>query len=91
MGWTVAELGRRMSSRELSEWQLYEELEPFGERRADYRTASICHTLALANGAKNVKLEDFLLTRPEGESQGPIDLRGFAHALGAKVVTREPE
>lgn len=86
MGWSVAELGRRMTSREQSEWQVYEELEPFGERREDYRAASICLTIANANGAKNAKLEDFLLTRPE--KSGPPDVFELARALGAKVVNR---
>jgi hypothetical protein len=80
-----------MSSRELSEWELYEEMEPFGERREDYRAASICHVIAVSQGAKNVELKDFLLQRPDEQSEGPTDLRGFAAALGAKVVKREPE
>jgi len=81
-----------MSSREISEWRLYEEVEPFGERRADYRTASICHTIAAANGAKDTKLEDFLLTRPdEPAGSGEPDVLAFARMMGAKVVPREPE
>ena len=89
---TAAELGRRMSSREMSEWEVYEALEPFGERRADYRAASICYTIALANGAKSVELEDFLLTRPDAlTGPAPVDVRGLAYALGARVVKREPE
>lgn len=92
MGWSVAELGRRMSSREVSEWEAYEAIEPFGERRADYRAASICQVIALANGAKDVKLEDFLLTRAD-EQQGnrEPDLLAFARMMGAKVVPREPK
>jgi len=80
-----------MSSKEVSAWQAYEAIEPFGERRADYRAASICQTIALANGAKDVKLEDFLLSRYDPEPAVAPDLRGLAHALGAKVVKREPE
>jgi len=76
----------------LSEWELYEELEPFGERRADYRAASICHVIAMANGAKDAKLEDFLLTRPEETATGgEPDVLAFARMMGAKVVPREPE
>lgn len=81
-----------MSSREVSEWQAYEAIEPFGERRADYRAASICHVIALANGAKDVELEDFLLSRPDAvTTPHAVDVRGLAHALGARVVRREPE
>jgi len=82
-----------MSSRELSEWKAYEEVEPFGERRADYRAASIGHVVAMAHGAKDTKLEDFLLTRPEQPStEGDPDIGlAFARMMGAKVVPREPE
>jgi len=89
---TVAELGRRMSSEEVSEWRAYEAMEPFGERRADYRAASVCQVVALSAGAKNAKLEDFLLTRDDAEAtNAEPDIVGLAHALGAKVVPREPE
>lgn len=81
-----------MSSREVSEWQVYETIEPFGERRADYRAASICQTIALVNGAKDAKLEDFLLTRPDTPTTtGGPDVLAFARVMGAKVVPREPE
>ena len=36
---TVAELGERMSSAELSEWMAYDLIDPFGEERADLRQA----------------------------------------------------
>jgi hypothetical protein len=79
-----------MSSRELSEWAVYEGIEPFGERRADYRAASICQIIAAAQGAKDTKLEDFLLSRSDpGPTLAP-DIMRLAHSLGAKVVTREP-
>jgi hypothetical protein len=84
-----------MSSREVSEWQAYEAIEPFGERRADYRAASICHTLYLLNGGKDdLKLEDFLLSRAEPQVTGAAkepDVLAFARMMGAKVVQREPE
>lgn len=75
----------------MTAWQVYEQMEPFGERRADYRAASICHVIALANGVKNAKLEDFLLTREETSAQSEPDVLAFARVLGAKVVHREPE
>ena len=43
---TVAELGERMSSRELSEWMAYSTLEPFGEERADLRSGIVAATIA---------------------------------------------
>ena len=38
---TVAELGRRMSSAEFSEWQQYALLEPFGPLREDERAGVV--------------------------------------------------
>jgi hypothetical protein len=78
-----------MSSREVSAWRAYEAIEPFGERRADYRAASVCLTIALANGAKNVELKDFLLSTNDAKPEP--DVLSMAFALGAKVVPREPE
>ena len=52
----------------MSEWQAYFSLEPFGERRADYRNALLCCILANANRGKDQKafeVSDFLPTYPE--------------------------
>lgn len=71
---TVAELGDRMSSRELSEWMAYYEIEPFGEERADIRqalTTSAVHNLHQAQ-TKNpqwTKFEDFMLYRNRPTTQ----------------------
>lgn len=43
---TVEELLSRISSRELSEWQAYYRLEPFGEERDDFRAGTISSTIA---------------------------------------------
>jgi hypothetical protein len=43
---TVAELGRRMSSAEFSEWQRYAALEPFGPLRDDERAGVVASVLA---------------------------------------------
>lgn len=32
----------QLTSRQITEWQAYEDLEPIGEWRADYRTALLC-------------------------------------------------
>lgn len=95
---TVAELGERMSGKEVGDWQVYEQVEPFGERRADYRAASIClvlyQTVAAMGGgkAKDMTLEDFLLTRANADpANKEVDLVAFGKLLGAKVVQREPE
>ena len=49
----MAELLSEISSRELSEWMAYERLEPFGEKRADLRSAIVASTVA--NTARDEK------------------------------------
>jgi hypothetical protein len=43
---TVRELLSRIDSRELSEWQAYYSLNPFGPERADLRAGAIASTVA---------------------------------------------
>lgn len=50
---TVGELLVRISSRELAEWAAYFCLEPFGEERADTRSAIVAATVA--NTARDPK------------------------------------
>ena len=60
---TVGELLSRISSRELTEWQAYYSLDPFGEDRADLRAGIIAATTAnmlRAKGAKGYKPQDFM-------------------------------
>jgi len=59
---TVAELGRRMDSREFSEWQWLHQNDPFGEARADLRFAWLSYWVVKAfTGDKMIRPEDFLL------------------------------
>jgi hypothetical protein len=46
---TVGELLERIDSRELSEWQIYFDMEPFGEERADLRAGIVAATIANVN------------------------------------------
>ena len=50
---TVGELLDRISSRELSEWMAYAQLEPWGETRADLRAGIVASTVA--NTARDPK------------------------------------
>lgn len=50
---TVQELLARITSRELSEWWAFFQLEPFGEERADVRAAIVASTMA--NTARDPK------------------------------------
>jgi hypothetical protein len=49
----VGELLSGISSRELSEWRAYYELEPFGEERSDLRSGTIA--AVVANTARDPK------------------------------------
>lgn len=48
---TVGDIETRMSARELQEWRLYADIEPFGDARADHRAALI------AQNAVNIHLK----------------------------------
>jgi len=54
---------RRLTAKEFQRWMWYEQVEPFGELRADYRAAqivSMIHNVAVTK--KNQKeIQDFLL------------------------------
>lgn len=60
---TVEELLSRVSSRELTEWGLYYELEPFGEWRADLRMG--IQTAAQVNSVPRNKKERHKAWKPE--------------------------
>lgn len=95
---TVGELLRRVSSRELSEWMLYYEREPFGEERADTRAALISSTVA--NTARNpkkkrkpFKIKDFLLEFGKRKAQGWQEqlqiVEMFNRAMGGKDLRKK--
>jgi len=60
---TVSELLHRISSRELTEWQAYYGVEPFGEDRADLRAGIVASTVANVfrkSGTSPYKAQDFM-------------------------------
>ena len=63
LGLPVRELLARMGSDELTEWMAFYQLEPFGDFRADLRSAIVASTLANAHRSKDGKPftpEDFM-------------------------------
>ena len=57
----------RMSSRELTEWMVYYDLEPFGEERDDYRHAMVATVIANRHRNKREqvhKIQEFLIMKP---------------------------
>lgn len=60
---TVAEAQQRIDSQEFASWMAYDRIEPFGEYRADLRSAIIAYTLAESNRSKKAKpftVDDFM-------------------------------
>ena len=67
LGLPVRELLARMGSDELTEWMAFYQLEPFGDFRADLRSAIVASTLANAHRSK------------EGKPFTPEDFMPFVH------------
>lgn len=83
----VGQLLARISSRELTEWQAFYRLEPFGEERADLRAGIIASTMA--NTARDPKQRrkpfeprEFM---PEFDGEDAPDEEDEQAALWAKV------
>lgn len=91
----MEELLARISSRELTEWAVFErEYGPLGPERGDWQAAVVAHTLATVHGAKNAKLADFLprwgpKPRQTGEEQLAL-FKGLASQGEPRVNDREP-
>ena len=85
----VAELLRRVTASELSEWMAYAELEPFGQEREDLRAGMISSPLVnlwIQKGHTLTKPSDWVLNfepkEPMTGEQLAFMLRGLAAALG---------
>lgn len=68
--WDVKVIAKGLTAKEFREWELYAELEPFDETRADYRAASIVTMLANLKRGKHqkaYKYDDFVLKFGEQE------------------------
>ena len=70
-------------------------MEPFGQERADLRSALICHTIYNMNRGKNspdIPVEDFMpkFERPDEieEKEEVSPLEALALALGAEIVRK---
>jgi len=82
LGTTVGELLGRISSRELSEWMAYYELEPWGTVPADYRAGIVAAVTANANRdpkrqRRPFAPQDFMpvWSRPQPRRQSPEEQR----------------
>jgi hypothetical protein len=87
---------RRLTGKQFREWEMYNQIEPFGELRADYRTAVIEKMLYDVNGGakqKALTVEDFLLqqkfeppTKPEAPKQDQFALMKLLAAAYSNPV-----
>ena len=60
---SVARAQREIDAREFAEWMAYDNIEPFGEQRADWRIAQLCCLVANSLGGKGppATLKEFMM------------------------------
>jgi Protein of unknown function (DUF4035) len=100
LGCTVEELGERMSSSEFREWTVFYANDPWGEARADLRSAHLASLFYNAHRSKDApvgQLADFVLFRPfepeakretETEEEAGIRLMNQLRAVAAQQKAR---
>jgi hypothetical protein len=71
----------RVGSRQVSEWIEYAKLEPFGEERADLRSAIVAATLVNLWSKKKAKAEDFMPKFGVEQPKEPQDLEEMKRAM----------
>ncbi len=89
MGCTVAELQGRMDSAEFTQWQAFDELEPFGSRMVDLAVGQLATLVANINRdpkRQPYALSDFLISRwdvapPPSQEELDFNLRYIFEAL----------
>jgi len=82
---SVAEAQARVSSAELAEWMALASIEPFGERRRDWRAAMLASVVASVFSDAELSPEDFMPTwgEPERPKTPEQETRAVLEALGA--------
>jgi len=73
-----------MTQRELLAWIAYYEVEPWGESRADLRTAIVAatvHNMLRGRGTPARQVADFLAHRPSRKDATPAHIAGLRAAL----------
>ena len=88
-----------MSADQLKEWMEYYRYEPWGQERADYRSAIVAHTVAVSAGAQRkdkrpLRIADFL---PEFGPPKPVkkqtaqDIKNMFKAMYGSRMVRAPK
>lgn len=94
----MAQLLNEISSEELTEWMAYAELEPFGEERADLRSATVAAVIANANRDRKKRSRPYRVTdfmpkfgqQEQSEEDMLAVAEAWVKALGGKDL-REKE
>ena len=92
---SVRRAQQEIDSAEFAEWMAFNSIEPFGEERADVRSAMICCLLANINrgkGKKAYKISDFMLDfgRKKTDQQDWREMKAiFGHAIKAAEACRK--
>ena len=84
LGRTVGELEQTMSINELREWSVFAETEPFGDVRADFRSAMVATVIAKVNGNKHAKPTDFMPFYHRAAAAASADDKASARALSQR-------
>ena len=86
---TLAELGERMTSREVGLWMARSRTTPLPQERADWRAARIAHAIVCMHWADKHKspppIEEFLVVRPPKSPPSVAD--GAAMLAKARAAT----
>ncbi len=87
---TVRELLSRMDAREIEEWRLLEQIDPWGQLRTDYLFASLCQVTLMPHLKKPMPLKDFLLSFEQKAEQSWQTIKALLKkaclAAGGKVI-----
>lgn len=81
---------REVSERDFRQWMAYYSLEPFGEERADLRSAIVAATIANCMGGKKgrkYKPKDFMPF--SGTTQTPKDHQSIMEGLAAMLTAKK--
>lgn len=90
---THTELRARITQREIMAWRILEEVDPWGQRREDYRTAMLASIVYNSSHEKTLPVSDFMLDfcRP-AETVAPVtvdDSIAIIAAINAELGGRD--
>lgn len=83
-----------LSSAELTEWMAYEQLEPFGETRADLRAGIVASTVAnhgMAELKRPARPSDYMPFMEKAEPAGPVLLQDAEKQSALILATMFPK